>query len=543
MPKISGDSPTCKLLRYILSEYRNICNRVLRGATSGRLKEQLLTLAVCYLIIFKIKQKNEVLSRRKLEMHQSLQPKKILSTAFYISLLILTLAFTSVYSLTFEYAQKLQYLLFPISFYAIIYFFSSYGKHRNIELYILFANFLWVALMCWLHHSNYNDIFSIHSESFWALMWCIFFFAGVSLHRVSRKKAIDWLSVIICGYLFILSVLALYGVFLGKLPIQSRFFSEFIYYTEESHNGLRHITFLGYHRNITTAWFFIGMCLMINQWFTCENRLWRIPIGIAGLFFFLIIGMQHSRSNYVATAVALALLTLSLLMHHFSNFFYSGKYNIFLKLITFCTAALAAVFLFYSAVSQSSTIISKIAVNISANQTEQIEISDGTSSGSDEASEIAVITDERSFLEDATSMTGRTTIWKAVIPAIKAKPSIAAIGYDDAIEFINLFTGVKYHYAHMHNTFLQALVYYGIPSMLLYIVFFTFLFVKMLKFYFSDKVKICDKIIVLPLSGLLLYGIIELLLSSVTRVSSVLFCFFAGVLISRYKEIFDSKKS
>lgn len=489
------------------------------------------------------KSKNEVTSRRKLEMHQSLRPKKMLSTAFYISVLILTLAFTSVYSLTFEYAQKLQYLLFPISFYTIIYFFSSYSKHRSIEFYILFANFVWVALARWLHHSNYNNIFSIYSESFWAFMWCVFFFAGVSLHGTSRKKAIDWLSAIICGYLFILSALALYGVLFDKLPIQSQLFSEFIYYTEESRNGLRHVTFLGYHRNITTAWFFIGMCLMINQWFTCENRLWRIPIGVAGLFFFLVIGMQHSRSNYVATAVALALLTLSLLMHHFSNFFYSDKYNVFFKAIIFCTAALIAVFLFYSAVSQSSTIISKITVNISANQTEKNEISDGTSSVSDEANEIAVITDERSFLEDAASMTGRTTIWKAVVPAITTKPSIAAFGHDDAIEFINQFTGVKYHYAHMHNTFLQALVYYGMPSMLLYFAFFALLFIKMLKLYFCDKIKLCDKIIVLPLSGLLLYGIIELLLSSVTRVSSVLFCYFAGVLVYRYKEIFDSKTS
>ena len=58
--------------------------------------------------------------------------------------------------------------------------------------------------------------------------------------------------------------------------------------------------------------------MMIYQFFACRKKLWRIPIVLAGLLFYIAVGMCFSRTVKIVTAGSVAMLAVLLAFRYLS---------------------------------------------------------------------------------------------------------------------------------------------------------------------------------------------------------------------------------
>ena len=108
-----------------------------------------------------------------------------------------------------------------------------------------------------------------------------------------------------------------------------------------------------------------------------------------------------------------------------------------------------------------------------------------------------------------------------------------------------------YPFFHMHNFLLQTLMLTGIIGFGLALAFTILLAVKMIRLFFSNhtEASLAVKSLTLPLSGILIYGMFEIILftasaddRSVTDFRELCFFLLAGIFLGYYYEIFPPKK-
>ena len=82
---------------------------------------------------------------------------------------------------------------------------------------------------------------------------------------------------------------------------------------------------------------------------------------------------------------------------------------------------------------------------------------------------------------------------------------------------------------HTHNGLLQILANFGLPGLILFVLFLLPLLKKILCVYLGNA-PMSAKILTLPLIGLLVYSVMEPMFSSLVGLASVLFMLIAGKL-------------
>ena len=381
-------------------------------------------------------------------------------------------------------------------------------EERHFETWLLFLN------MCHLliSRSIIGGIGSVFSDK--ELRYSFIFFVIFAIFFYLRKEERERLvRIVITELLIIFLIWGSVGVITSLSGTSLPGFSGIRLRSEQA-ASLVYIKFYSFHRNTSSVFFVAAALLVLYQYQKRKTVFWKISSWAMMTVSYMAVAFQHSRTNYLSFAFALAIL----LMLYLSDELYvleSPKE----KKAGILIIAIMTVLLYMSFSSFSNT-----AMKLSS---------------SFRSEDLNVIKDSRSTISDATSLTGRTDIWKAGITAIKKDPSIALFG----LPAITMMDAVNIHLQvqvpHMHNMFFQHLMAAGIPGLLLYLLFVISLIVKAIRVYIrydgTQKPKELTALYAL-LGAMLLHGIMGPLLSYIHEYDSLLFIFAASVFIIEYKE-------
>lgn len=389
---------------------------------------------------------------------------------------------------------------------------------------------------------------------FTAMILCLLFSSGFLFGAEKRRVFMDCFCGFTIAYYFLLSAASVFIALTNTyihLPPENAWITIRLY--QESVDLYALNLFL--HRNTSSAWLYIALILSVYEFFSCRRKLWRIPAVISGLFIFCAIALDHCRTINVALAVSFGMLVLLLALRYVRI----AKKAVLVPVLAVITAlsmlvCYKSIDLTLSAVNALSSVTAPAferAYSASAHQLDPeyfgIALSHGEPDASvedengDASSEAVDFSETRSFGGNLSNLTGRTDIWKTILPAIKTEPYRALAGKLSNHYMDYTQSCFNWKPGHMHNAFFQCLMLFGVPAFLFVLVFTVLLVFHMIKYYFCGS-SFRVKLLTIPLAGLLIYSIMESSLFTSFDVPMSCFFLIAGVFLAHYYEQFPNTK-
>jgi O-antigen ligase len=163
--------------------------------------------------------------------------------------------------------------------------------------------------------------------------------------------------------------------------------------------------------------------------------------------------------------------------------------------------------------------------------------------------------DSRDLKESASTGSMRFGVWYAAIPAIRDEPMRLLIGkYSSKVmdgPHRYQISAENGSFWHMHNYLLQVLMLTGLVGFLLVLAFTVLLVVRMVRLFFTQNPSATTAIksLTLPVSGILLYGMLETVIftnsadeRAVTDFRELCFFLLAGVVLAYAYELGETRK-
>lgn len=413
--------------------------------------------------------------------------------------------------------------------------------------WLLLSNALWVGLTRFLLDVSFDE--GIVTCSFYLLFFCGFCCGGI-ISREQRRRILSTLTLGFCPVLLIWGLVGAYAVWTRQYIRNKWFLWGGIGLIKESQLVALRILFN--HRNNSAFFYVIGIGLLLFQCRQSPKKRWRWMMAVCLPVFLLTLALQHSRSCWIAAGLCLS-MNLGFLLQKRLHRLWTRTAALFL------TAAFGTVIIFscFNPLSNFFVTCSNLAQSTgtedaSLTQTEEALPAPETASPAVEAAsnptpashsttashptptadqgsaEAEAPTeppltaeDVRDVLQDAKTLTLRTKIWAAVLPALEEDPSIALKGQQEKTMMNIINARLYYPVSHMHNMLLQQLMLSGVPSFLLYGIFTVWMGLRILVCLCTD----CSadrKCLAALCAAALLYGMVEPLMSKYLPVSSLI---------------------
>lgn len=373
-----------------------------------------------------------------------------------------------------------------------LFFFMGRLNHRlEVNLVIFYA--LWLMATRFLNGDHYltREPDLILTKFLCAAMLAL----GPMLDKEGRRRFLNFFCAAVGIFYFVSGALAIVVDLLGThiyLPPENVLFG----LEEEWH--LHYINVFNTNRTISSLWFYIAFCMMLYQFFACRNKLWRIPIAIAGLLFYVAISLAFSRTVKMICAVSVAMLAMLLAL----------KYHPLKKLWQKAAVLVLCAALFLPLTLKSFDWTASLMTEVSS-----LLISE-TTDGADAAG--VDFSDNRDLGKDISNLSERKQIFASFIPSLKLSPRRIFVGCfsDKLMSIPNLFIDFPIPFLHMHNFLLETFMLTGLLGFLLVVFFCLRLLLRMLHLFFTSdqRVSLADKVLTIPLAGILLYGMFEVVI-------------------------------
>lgn len=373
-----------------------------------------------------------------------------------------------------------------------LFFFMGRLNHRlEVNLVIFYA--LWLMATRFLNGDHYltREPDLILTKFLCAAMLAL----GPMLDKEGRRRFLNFFCAAVGIFYFVSGALAIVVDLLGThiyLPPENVLFG----LEEEWH--LHYINVFNTNRTISSLWFYIAFCMMLYQFFACRNKLWRIPIAIAGLLFYVAISLAFSRTVKMICAVSVAMLAMLLAL----------KYLPLKKLWQKAAVLVLCAALFLPLTLKSFDWTASLMTDVSS-----LLISE-TTDGADAAG--VDFSDNRDLGKDISNLSERKQIFASFIPSLKLSPRRIFVGCfsDKLMSIPNLFIDFPIPFLHMHNFLLETFILTGLLGFLLVVFFCLRLLLRMLHLFFTSdqRVSLADKVLTIPLAGILLYGMFEVVI-------------------------------
>lgn len=373
-----------------------------------------------------------------------------------------------------------------------LFFFMGRLNHRlEVNLVIFYA--LWLMATRFLNGDHY---LTREPDLILTKFLCAAILAlGPMLDKEGRRRFLNFFCAAVGIFYFVSGALAIVVDLLGThiyLPPENVLFG----LEEEWH--LHYINVFNTNRTISSLWFYIAFCMMLYQFFACRNKLWRIPIAIAGLLFYVAISLAFSRTVKMICAVSVAMLAMLLAL----------KYLPLKKLWQKAAVLVLCAALFLPLTLKSFDWTASLMTDVSS-----LLISE-TTDGADAAG--VDFSDNRDLGKDISNLSERKQIFSSFIPSLKLSPRRIFVGCfsDKLMSIPNLFIDFPIPFLHMHNFLLETFMLTGLLGFLLVVFFCLRLLLRMLHLFFTSdqRVSLADKVLTIPLAGILLYGMFEVVI-------------------------------
>ena len=383
---------------------------------------------------------------------------------------------------------------------------------REEKLFLLFWAWVFVSRLL-------NGDFYLTKDADMVLntgMAYVFLVICLALKGKRRQRLLDGVSLAVIAFYSLIALACLCCVLLRKElynPLTGTFLCGF--YADSFR-----LTVFGKNPNECTMWFFLAFYMIVYQFLRQKSWWLRVPLLLAAVLNYIILGMTFSRNGMLAFSACFGLLIVILALQKLS------LRKLGTKLLV--TAALLAVFTpaAYSSFGATATAMNRISgalvwAEIRASVTDGLPAKSEENSAEmasapiSETQDVAVETQSRSTAEDNMYIdtrgfgdSGRIAIYKSIIPTMQQEPLRLLRGCLclDVMKISNtVLPKVKPHF---HNTFLQLFCLTGLPGLVLILAFCGLLAVRILRLFFSDA-PIEVKALTLILIGTFSYNLLE----------------------------------
>lgn len=368
-------------------------------------------------------------------------------------------------------------------------FFYHYSFHRSFEGNLVLFYAFWFMATRFLNDDHWmaREPDLVLTRFLCAAMLGL----GPMLDKEGRRRFLNFFCAAVGIFYFISGALAIVVNLLGTyiyLPPEGVLFG----LDEPWH--IHYINVFNTNRTISSLWFYIAFCLMLYQFFACRNKRWRIPIVIAGLLFYVAISLVFSRTVKLITSVSVAMLAMLLALK------YLPLKKLWQKAAILILCAGLLIPLTFKSFDWTASLMSDVS---------SLMISESTG----EESAGVNFSDNRNLGEDISNLSERSQIFASFIPSLKLSPRRIFVGCfsDKLMSIPNLFVDFPIPFLHMHNFLLETFMLTGLMGFLLVAFFCLRLVIRMLHLFFTPdrRVSLADKVLTIPLAGILLYGMFE----------------------------------
>lgn len=419
---------------------------------------------------------------------------------------------------------------------AAVYFYCR-GFSGTMEIKLVLYYTIWFFLSRLLNHDLYlqNELDITLSR----LLCCVMLPVGMLLKPDERRRLLDFVVAVACLFYFVTALIGLYacifGVFFYVPPEGAVFGIDNYYYGYSFYYIIAWET----NRTISAVWFYLAWCMMVYEFFRCENKLWRIPITLAWLVFHLAIAFCFCRSIKLAVCANVVMLVV---LWCLKGLRIRSKG---LRTALIVVLAAASFLLSY----KSFDLMTGAAEFVYNQLDTDIERTSDAFFGPNyrkRNEEHQTFSDNRDMDYTVGKLSGRSAIYKSVIPALKAEPRRILIGKLSHKVMDYAHTVLDYPYFHIHNYLLQVLLLTGLPGFLLVLAFSVLLVIRCVRLFFSEA-ALTEKLLVLPISGIFMYGMLETILftdsadqRALTDFRELFFFLLAGFVLAAYYEQFPA---
>ena len=424
---------------------------------------------------------------------------------------------------------------------AAIYFFKC-GFKGCIEVKLVVLYTAWLFITRLLNTDLYlqNELDLVISR----VLCCVFLAVGLLLEGKEREKLLDVVIAISGLFFFVSALLGLYacvfGVYLYIPPENVVFGIDNTYMI----NTYTYIVAWESNRTIAAVWFYLGWCMMAYEFFHCKNKLWRVPICIAWFIFHLTLAFCFCRSLMLAVCVNVGMLLILL------GIKYIKAKKLAVKVLAIVLITVISLPITYKSFEVLRTGTAAV-YNMLDTDIERIADKYMAESFVEGSKDGQSFEDPRDLKTSVSNVSNRGEIYTSVIPTLKADPMRMLIGkYSSKIMDIpNLFQ--SYPYFHMHNFLLQVLMLTGIVGFALVLAFTVLMVLRMIRFFFSQHsdARMDIKVLTLPLSGIFIYGMFEIILftasadeRALTDFRELFFFLLAGIFLGYYYQVFPKNR-
>ena len=403
-------------------------------------------------------------------------------------------------------------------------FFYHYSFHRSFEGNLVLFYAFWFMATRFLNGDHWmaREPDLVLTRFLCAAMLGL----GPMLDKEGRRRFLNFFCAAVGIFYFVSGALAIVVNLLGTyvyLPPENVLFG----LDQPWH--IQYINVFNTNRTISSLWFYIAFCLMLYQFFACRNKRWRIPIVIAGLLFYVAISLVFSRTVKLITSVSVAMLAMLLALK------YLPLKKLWQKAAILILCAGLLIPLTFKSFDWTASLMSDVS---------SLMISESTG----EESAGVNFSDNRNLGEDISNLSERSQIFASFIPSLKLSPRRIFVGCfsDKLMSIPNLFVDFPIPFLHMHNFLLETFMLTGLMGFLLVAFFCLRLVIRMLHLFFTPdrRVSLADKVLTIPLAGILLYGMFEVVIFTAcsdkrapTDMRELSFFIIAGIVLACSHEV------
>lgn len=408
------------------------------------------------------------------------------------------------------------------------------------KLVILYAIWMFVTRLLNTDYYLQNELDLVLSR----VLCCVVLPAGLLLDADGRRRLLDAVAVVFCAFFFVSALLGLFCCITGSyvyLPPEDACFGIDLYWYYKYMNFL---CLFSTNRTISSVWLYLAWCLTAYLFFRCHSKSLRIVLSLVWIVFFVAIALSFTRTIKFALSISVAMLVLLLCMKPLAD------KRLALRLPLFATIIVLSLLLSYGAQELVkggvSLVSSKIVYSMDRSEGglvhyHPLEDDTGTQRGVD-------FSDPRSTKESLSNISNRSEIYATFLPTLREDPARIVRGcYSSKVMDIpHKYTSVAFW--HMHNFLLQVFMLTGLPGFLLVFAFTVLLVRRMILLFFSSRASLSDKLLTLPLTGLLLYSMFETLIftdsadyrAMTTDIRELMFFLLAGLVLARSYELYPA---
>ncbi len=417
---------------------------------------------------------------------------------------------------------------------AALYFYKRrFCGSVEVRLVIVYALWLYITRLLNTDYYLENELDLVISR----VLCAVIFPAAGLLEAKDRARLIDWLAAALGSFYFVVSLLGIYAYFFGTyfyIPPENVSFG--IDYPDY----FNHMVLLNTNRTIFSVWLYISWCLMVYEFFRCRGKLWRIPIVIALVVFYVAIAMSFARTARLLVSLNIAMLLMLWALKKLSEKKTAVKA---LACVFILAAAAPLMFKSFELVIDGTAALAELTGADRDRPSDEFLKNGGREGTFDDPRELTG--------EDSTSAV-RIEIIKSFLPALRDEPLRILTGkYSDKM-MLGAQKYMSYPFWHMHNYLLQTFMLTGLLGFLIVLAFTVLMVIRMIKLFFCSDVRadMAVKSLTLPVTGMFIYAMFDVLMftgssdqrSLTTDIRELCFFLLAGAVLAYSRELCPSRK-